>query len=116
MRRTVPGARTLLVILPLVLATLGIPTTAANAASPPGTPYSWGGNVFGELGSGNMTPRRTAGVVDGLTDVVDVHAGREHVVALRENGTVVTWGSNARVSSASGSTAAPGPARWRCPA
>ncbi len=35
------------------------------------------------------------GVVNGLTDVVDVHAGREHVVALRANGTVVTWGSNA---------------------
>jgi len=94
MRGTAPGARTLLVVLSVVLATLGIPTTAANAAPPPGTPYSWGGNVFGELGSGNMTPRRNAGVVAGLTDVVDVHAGREHVVALRENGTVVTWGSN----------------------
>ena len=27
--------------------------------------------------------------------MVEVHSGREHVVALRANGTVVTWGSNA---------------------
>ena len=94
MTRTLPGARSLLVVLSVVIATLGIPTTAATAASPPGTPYSWGGNVFGELGTGNTTPRTSAGVVPGLTDVTDVHAGREHVVALRANGTLVTWGSN----------------------
>ncbi len=67
---------------------------SADAATPPGTPYSWGGNAFGELGDGSTTARRTAAVVSGLTDVVDVHTGREHAVALREDGTVVTWGSN----------------------
>ncbi|HET9420491.1 MAG TPA: PKD domain-containing protein [Nocardioides sp.] len=94
MTPTVPGARSLLVVLAMVVATLGLPTAPTTAAAPPGTPYSWGGNVFGELGTGNTTPRTSAGVVPGLTDVVDVHAGREHVVALRANGTVVTWGSN----------------------
>ena len=94
MSRVTPARSRLLAVVALVLAGLGIPTAPAAAASPPGTPYSWGGNVYGQLGIGTTTPRRTPEVVPGLTDVVDVHAGREHVVALREGGTVVTWGSN----------------------
>ncbi|KRB76431.1 hypothetical protein ASE01_15825 [Nocardioides sp. Root190] len=64
------------------------------AVSPPGTPYAWGGNVFGELGDGTTSPHRTAAPVTGLSDVVDLHTGREHTVALRADGTVMTWGSN----------------------
>ena len=95
MIRSAPArSRCLLAAAVLVLCMVGIPSTPAGAAAPPGSPHSWGGNAFGELGSGTTTPRTTPGSVVGLTDVIDVHAGREHVVALRTGGTVVTWGSN----------------------
>lgn len=84
----------LLVSLLLCLPDLGAPRLTPAASTPPGTPSSWGGNVFGELGDGTTTPHRTAVALAGLDDVVDVHTGREHVVALRADGTVVTWGSN----------------------
>lgn len=77
-----------------VVATLLVIASPVRAAEPPGTPYAWGGNAFGQLGDGTTTPHVLAADVPGLTDVVDLHAGREHVVALRADGTVVTWGSN----------------------
>ncbi len=87
--------RCLLAVAVLVLAVLGLPVAPAAAApSPPGAAHSWGGNAFGELGAGTNTPRTSPGPVVGLSDIVDVHAGREHVVSLRAGGTVVTWGSN----------------------
>lgn len=64
------------------------------ATTLPGTPYSWGGNAFGELGDGTTTPHRTAVALAGPADVVDIHTGREHAVALRADGTVLAWGSN----------------------
>lgn len=76
------------------LAALPVTAPSARAAAPPGTPYAWGGNAFGQLGDGSTAPHRSAAPVAGLADVTDVHAGREHVVALRAGGTVVTWGSN----------------------
>ena len=85
------------------LATLGLATPgdaeaarpqAAAAISPGGVPWTWGANTFGQLGNGTTTARPTPGPVPGLDDVVDLHGGREHVIALRENGTVWVWGSN----------------------
>lgn len=64
------------------------------ATTAPGVPWTWGGNSYGELGSGTTQPRLVPGPVTGLADVVDLHGGREHVAALREDGTVWTWGSN----------------------
>ena len=49
---------------------------------------------FGQLGNGTTQARRTPGPVTGLDDVVDLHGGREHVAALRDDGTVWVWGSN----------------------
>ncbi|GAA1478314.1 hypothetical protein GCM10009623_27600 [Nocardioides aestuarii] len=70
------------------------PARIASAASAPGVPWTWGGNSYGELGSGTTQSRLTPGPVTGLADVVDLHGGREHVAALRADGTVWTWGSN----------------------
>lgn len=80
-------------VLALVAGLLVVPAPA-GAVSPPGTPYAWGGNAFGQLGDGSTSSHTLAAPVSGLTDVVDLHAGREHAVALRADGTVVTWGSN----------------------
>lgn len=83
-----------LVTLPPPTGSEGARTFTPAVAGTPGTPYSWGGNAFGELGDGTTTPHRTATALAAPTDVVDVHTGREHTVALRPDGTVVTWGSN----------------------
>ncbi len=69
---------------------------AAQAATEPGTPYTWGGNSFGQLGNGTTAARLTPGPVPDLSDVIDLHAGREHVIALTSGRTVRTWGSNAK--------------------
>src|SRR4051812_42700804 len=91
-------------VLGLVLWSLAMPAMpAAVAASAPGTPYSWGGNAFGELGDGSTVSRTTPAPL-ALDDVVDLHAGREHAIALRADGTVVTWGSNQMGQLGLGST------------
>ncbi|MDX6299860.1 MAG: hypothetical protein QOF53_1074 [Nocardioidaceae bacterium] len=68
---------------------------AASAATAPGVVYTWGSNSFGQLGNGSTatTPSAPAAVA-GLSDVVDVDGGREHIAALTATGMVYTWGSN----------------------
>ena len=39
---------------------------AAEAAAPPGTPWTFGENSFGQLGNGTTTTRRTGAPVNGL--------------------------------------------------
>lgn len=88
------------------LVVVGLVTApAANAATTPGTPWTFGENAFGQLGSGNTTTRRTAAAVTGLNGVIDLHGGREHVVALKSDGSVWTWGSNVEGQQARGTTA-----------
>jgi alpha-tubulin suppressor-like RCC1 family protein len=72
----------------------GVAGAAPALAAVPGTPYTFGSNSFGELGSGGSANRFSAGPVVGINDAVELHGGREHVVALRANGAVWTWGSN----------------------
>ncbi len=78
---------------------------AAEAAAPPGTPWTFGENSFGQLGNGTTTTRRTGAPVNGLSGVIDLHGGREHVVALKSDGTVWTWGSNVEGQQGRGTTA-----------
>lgn len=66
-----------------------------------GTVWAWGNNLVGQLGNGNMetdspTPVRVVGEegTGYLTGVVAVAAGSAHSVALKNDGTVWTWGKN----------------------
>jgi alpha-tubulin suppressor-like RCC1 family protein len=88
------GPATAAALVTALVAWLVVAAAPTEAASPPGAPYAWGGNALGQLGDGTTSPHTSPAPVPGLTDVVDLHAGREHVVALRADGTVVTWGSN----------------------
>lgn len=60
-----------------------------------GTVWSWGYNYYGELGDPSVTESRASpGQIPGLTGVVAIAAGLDHVLALKSNGSLWSWGSN----------------------
>lgn len=64
-----------------------------------GRVLSWGDNAYGQLGNGvtaaaNGSPTTRPVAVQSLDKVKDIAAGCYHAVALREDGTVWTWGRN----------------------
>ncbi|MFE5910735.1 RCC1 domain-containing protein [Streptomyces wedmorensis] len=64
-----------------------------------GRVLAWGTNAYGQLGNGLTTPDASGPAtrpvaVQSLNRVKDVSGGCEHSVALREDGTVWTWGRN----------------------
>jgi Regulator of chromosome condensation (RCC1) repeat len=107
------GMRTRSLLLAALVAALLLSVAAVPAgAAGPATPRTWGGNSFGELGDGTTAGRLSAGPVTGLSDATELAGGREHVLALRADGSVWTWGSNQYGQQGDGSTAnrpAPGP-------
>jgi alpha-tubulin suppressor-like RCC1 family protein len=63
-----------------------------------GTVLAWGNNATGQLGDGTTTLRATPAQVTGLgpgSGVVAIASGGQHSLALRRDGAVLTWGSNA---------------------
>ena len=79
-------------VVAVVLTVALLALTPATAFG--GTVRTWGDNTYGQLGDGTFTSRLTAVRVHGLSGVVELHGGREHVVALKGDGTVWTWGRN----------------------
>lgn len=66
------------------------------AATEGGVVWAWGNNSSGQLGSGTNVSSQALGVpVPGLSNVVAVAAGDNHVLALLSDGTVRAWGLNA---------------------
>ncbi len=64
-----------------------------------GTMYTWGQNLFGQLGNGNTTESHVpvavtaSGALSGKS-VISISAGHGHNLALCSDGTVVGWGDN----------------------
>lgn len=75
------------------------------------TVWSFGNNTFGQLGDNTLTQRKTpiqvlnvgAGA-DFLTNVRDIGCGQYHSVALKNDGSVVSWGYNVYGQLGDGST------------
>ncbi|MEV0456349.1 PKD domain-containing protein [Catellatospora methionotrophica] len=100
MRVSVKQLGVVLATLMVVVATPAV-TAAADVTY---TAWTWGGNSLGQLGNGSTTARRTPGAVPGLTDIVQIAGGRDHVVALDADGRVWTWGGNAFGQLGTGNT------------
>lgn len=76
------------------------------AAKVDGTVWTWGWNNYGQLGIGTtaipVAPKPVQ--VPGMADVADVVAGDFHSVALRNDGTIRSWGSNSYGQLGDGTT------------
>ncbi len=61
-----------------------------------GRVVSWGHNGYGQLGTGSTADSGypVEGEVPGLEDIVAIHAGGYHSLALRADGTLFAWGDN----------------------
>jgi alpha-tubulin suppressor-like RCC1 family protein len=80
----------------LAIATISAITSVAPATAAVGTSAlsTWGANDLGELGTGAATGRTTPGPGPAYSDITSIAGGRDHVLALRANGSVIAWGSN----------------------
>jgi alpha-tubulin suppressor-like RCC1 family protein len=61
-----------------------------------GSVWVWGDNNSGQLGNGtaDTSPHPTPNQASGLSSIIAIEAGEHHVVALKSDGTVWTWGNN----------------------
>jgi alpha-tubulin suppressor-like RCC1 family protein len=67
--------------------------------------WAWGDNDYGQLGSGytgGTLPAATQ--ISGLTNVLSVAAGDNHVLALTSSGAVYSWGANSYGQLGNGTT------------
>jgi alpha-tubulin suppressor-like RCC1 family protein len=82
----------------VAISTAGVSgANSAYALKSDGTVLGWGANASGQLGDGTTTTRTTPVQVMGLAGdakVIAIAAGGSHVLALREDGSAVSWGSN----------------------
>jgi len=73
---------------------------SSTALKNDGSVWSWGNNSWGALGSGNnastTTPHQVAGVRNEgfLTDVKAIASKYGHSLAIKNDGTVLSWGKN----------------------
>lgn len=75
-----------------------------------GTVWVWGNNRHGQLGDGTTVNRQTPVMLSGLTGVLSIAGGSDiddavcHSMALKNDGTVWAWGSNANGQLGDGTT------------
>jgi alpha-tubulin suppressor-like RCC1 family protein len=67
--------------------------------------WSWGDNMFGQLGDGGIISKNVPSAVSNLNGVVSVAAAANHAAAIKSDGTLWLWGMNAFGQLADGTTA-----------
>src|SRR6266446_585317 len=61
------------------------------------TVQAWGDNYYGELGNGTNGYYASSNIpvqVNSISDITTIAGGLEHLLALKNDGTVWAWGSN----------------------
>ena len=67
------------------------------ALRPSGRVFCWGSDSAGQLGNGGANiDLNVPTAVNGLTDIIAIAAGEEFSLALKTDGTVYSWGSDAQ--------------------
>ncbi len=70
-------------------------TNYSAAVNKDGEVWTWGNNSNGQLGDGTVVNKYTpVRVKANLTGVIGVACGNTHMIALKSDGTVYTWGYN----------------------
>ncbi|WP_409343983.1 RCC1 domain-containing protein [Paenibacillus sp. MBLB4367] len=75
----------------------------ARIAATKGTIWTWGNNVYGQLGDGTTTQRSSASALP-LQGATQISSGEYHTVELNANGTISAWGYNAYGQLGDGTT------------
>jgi alpha-tubulin suppressor-like RCC1 family protein len=75
---------------------IGAGSVYSAALKSNGTVWCWGSNSVGQLGIGSLSPAtsNTAVQVTGLTGVKAISVGSSFCMALKDDGTVWSWGDN----------------------
>ncbi|BAK17762.1 alpha-tubulin suppressor [Solibacillus silvestris StLB046] len=66
--------------------------------------YAWGFNSSGQLGDGGLESKLRPIQVEGMNKVKTIAAGNNHSIAIKEDGTVWTWGRHTSGTSSNRST------------
>ncbi|EQA53582.1 RCC1 domain-containing protein [Leptospira kmetyi] len=78
-----------------------------------GEVYVWGRSQYGNLGNGAITTATTAQStplkVPGLSGIKQIANGRDHILALKSDGTIYSWGLNASGQLGIGGSGSPNP-------
>jgi alpha-tubulin suppressor-like RCC1 family protein len=56
--------------------------------------YSFGNNIFGQLGVGDLLNRQRPELISGIWNVKHISAGSSHSLLCNSNGTLYSFGSN----------------------
>lgn len=69
-----------------------------------GTLWSWGNNMFGQLGNGTFTNTNTPGQIGSANDWKEVYCRYSTVIAIKNDGTLWSWGDNSSGKLGNGTT------------
>ncbi len=74
---------------------LALGSSFAIGVKEDGTVWSWGSGSSGELGRGDYNEdAKEPRIIPNMTNFIEVAVGGRHVLALRKDGTVWSWGNN----------------------
>jgi alpha-tubulin suppressor-like RCC1 family protein len=70
-----------------------------------GSAWTWGSNLWGQLGDGTTMPRSTPQPI--IADIIAIGTGEDHLFAIQADGTPWAWGVNGSGRLGDGTTTSP---------